>query len=216
MEIYNPEPQNMTIYLFVHNIPSFLTFKSTLFEAHCWFVIYICFENSKANHRTETRFKKFRSDCKKLDYQVRSGRTKTMNFVAVRYILWVASRAYQVSSASHSPVWLVTITTLAKHPELPNCILREKNIAKFLTHPSIFPTHLRMIISKLILSHFHVVTLIMNVPLLGPGAVLYKIERVHSKVVLELSLLLLVQFFSSLKDFTEEEISLPLVQLKTV
>ena len=55
-----------------------------------------------------------------------------------RQIQQTAIEEYQANSASHSPVWFVNFTTLAKAPEQQNCASYYQNIAKFFTHSSIF------------------------------------------------------------------------------
>ena len=69
------------------------------------------------NQNTITRwFKKFHLACKDQNDQARSGRPKT-GFQACEVIEAnpvSSTREYEVSLASHNPVWFVTITTSAK------------------------------------------------------------------------------------------------------
>ena len=71
------------------------------------------------NHNTVTRwFKKFHSGYKDLDDQTRLGKLKVMNFKAIVQAVetnpGVALEEYQVSSASHSPVWFINFMTSVK------------------------------------------------------------------------------------------------------
>ena len=80
----------------------------------------ICFakgEGSVDQSTVNWEFKEFHSGCKNLDEQGQVG-LKTWILKSHsklwRQIWWVGLREYQVSEASHSPVWFVTFTTLAK------------------------------------------------------------------------------------------------------
>ena len=75
-------------------------------------IIYHAKGEVAVDHSTVTRWlNKFQLGCKNLDGQVVS--PKTMNSEAILQAI-VTLIMYQVSLASHSPVWFVTFTTSLK------------------------------------------------------------------------------------------------------
>ena len=82
-------------------------------------------------------FKKFYLDCKNLDDQVRSGRSKLMVSEATHQtieasIKQAANGKYQASFTSYSSIWFITFMTSTKASESASYY---QNIAKYLTHP---------------------------------------------------------------------------------